>query len=125
MKSLSAIFLLLFFLSGCKTDGRASAFVLVYEDKGALQCEPDSALTATDSAAKLSDARVDVVDSYCSYKTGVMYPAACGMGTPDILIHRIAEADLRMAQLAGFSLIDAMTLPEQGIRYEMAECDAT
>lgn len=98
---------------------------MVYQDKGALQCEPESGLIVADSAAKLTEARVDVVDSYCGYKTGVMYPAACGMGTPDILIHRIAEADLSMAQQAGFSLVDALILPEQGISYEMADCDAT
>jgi len=125
MRFYSAIMLMLVFIIGCERAATTSESVMVYESRNALQCEPTSGISPADSAAKLSDAGIDMVDTYCGYKTGVMYPAACGMGTPDILIHRIAETDLSVALQTGFSLVDELTNYEQGISYEVVDCDAT
>lgn len=125
MKFLSVMMLMFAFLMGCEKSEPATESVMIYESRDVLQCEPGSGLSPADSTAKLSDNNVMIFETYCGYKTGVMFPAACGMGTPDILIHAISEKHLKAAEQVGFSPIDALIINDQDIGYEMVACEAT
>jgi len=125
MRFLSVIMLMFALLMGCEKSEPTDESMMIYESRNVLQCEPGSGLSPAASAAKLSDTNVRVFNTYCGYKTGVMFPAACGMGTPDILIHTISESDLRAAEQMGFSPIDALIINDQDMGYEIVDCDET
>lgn len=122
MKIFSILILSLVLLAGCSKQDSISELVLVYENRNALQCE-STGITPVDSVAKLTAAGIAVSNTHCGHKTGVMYPAACGMGTGTILIHQIAQGDLPAARQAGFEEIVVLVNTEQGTGYEIVECE--
>ncbi|MDO8827553.1 hypothetical protein [Methylophaga sp.] len=122
MKIYSTLILSLVFLAGCSKQDSISEAVLVYENRNALQCET-TGITPAQSVAKLNAAGIEVSKTHCGHKTGVMYPAACGMGTGSILIHEITQADLAAAQQAGFGIVAELLNSEQGTGYEIVECE--
>jgi outer membrane lipoprotein SlyB len=122
MKIYSILILSLVFLAGCSKQDSISERVLVYENRNALQCE-STGIVPSDSVAKLSAAGVAVSKTHCGHKTGVMYPAACGMGTGSILIHEIAQENLPAARQAGFEAVAELVHVEQDISYEIVECE--
>lgn len=71
------------------------------------QCAPP-ALTRAQSAAKLTGAGIDVRRSSCGYIENVAYPAVCGAGTGEILLHDIPVSSLADAQAAGFASTDTL-----------------
>lgn len=84
--------------------------VVVFEAGPHLaQCAP-VAITLRQSAAKLASAGVDVRGSSCGHIEGVMYPAVCGAGTGQILVHDIPAGSLVAARGAGFEQVE--TLPD-------------
>lgn len=118
MKLLPVLIVTLVLLSACGVDEP----VLIYQDRNALQCE-SSGISPADSASKLSAMNIEVLDTYCGQRTGIAYPAACGMGTGAILIHQVAQADLDGARQAGFEPVAALVNLEQGTGYEFVECE--
>src|SRR5690606_25949016 len=67
------------------------------------------AITPRQSAAKLTSAGIDVRRTSCGYIEGLVYPAVCGAGTGEILLHDIPVESLAAAEAAGFASVD--TLP--------------
>lgn len=86
--------------------------VVVYE-AGPYSRQCDAAfITRTQSAARLTAAGIDVRRSSCGHIEGVAYPAVCGAGTGQILLHDIPSSSLEAARAAGFE--DADKLKEIG-----------
>jgi hypothetical protein len=86
---------------------RLGAKVAVVYEAGPhlVQCEPP-VLTPALSAAKLTAAGVAVQRSGCGQRTGVMYPAMCGAGLGEIIVHDIPSGQLAAAKAAGFVSVD-------------------
>ncbi|ODN65642.1 hypothetical protein [Methylophaga muralis] len=122
MKIFSILILSQVFLIGCSKQDSISELVLVYENRNALQCE-SAGISPSDSVAKLTAAGIAVSKTDCGNKTGVMYPAACGMGTGTILIHEIAQQDLPSARQAGFEEVAELVNIDQGTGYEIVQCE--
>lgn len=121
MKRYSVLFIPLVLLGGCAKDDTEDEMVVVYESRNALQCE-SSGITPAESAAKLASVSVAVKDTACASKTGIAYPAACGMGNGEILIHEIAAEDLKAAQNIGFQPVSELINSEQKTGYDIVEC---
>lgn len=116
------LFLLaLVLLGGCYAGNSTTKTVMIYESRNALQCET-SGIQPGESVAKLSMVAVDIVETHCGQKTGVAYPAACGMGTAAILVHVIAETDLAAAKQAGFQPVADLINHANGTGYELSVC---
>lgn len=122
MKIYLFFLLTLALLGGCNAEDSTTKTVMIYESRNALQCEA-SGIQPAESAAKLSIVAVEVMKTYCGQKTGVAYPAACGMGTAAILVHAIAEADLDVAKQAGFQPVADLVNSENGTGYELIDCE--
>lgn len=71
------------------------------------QCAP-VAVTLQQSAARLSGAGVEVRRSSCGFIEDVFYPAVCGAGTGQILLHDIPAEALAAAEAAGFAPADSL-----------------
>jgi hypothetical protein len=104
---------------------------VVYEAGPHLtQCSPP-AVTRAQSAAKLTSAGIDVRRSSCGHIEGVVYPAVCGAGTGEILLHDIPDESLAAAEAAGFQSADTLnawrrgTCPQYLHAIEMAQESAT
>jgi hypothetical protein len=96
---------------------RSEAGVAVYEaGPRVAQCEP-AALTPAQSAAKLEAAGVEVLRSGCGTRMGVMYPAVCGAGLAEIIVHDIPAGHLEAARAAGFGSVDDLD------GWERTSCD--
>ncbi len=72
------------------------------------QCAP-VAVTRRQSAARLTAAGVEVLASQCGIIENLMFPAVCGAGTPQIIVHEIPRGSLAAAQAAGFASTDSLT----------------
>lgn len=94
---------------------------LVYADREARQCESDG-VSLEASAQILINAGIDVLQSTCGIKTGVEYPAVCGGGTADILVHEIRSVNLPDAEQLGFQEISALIDAAMGTSYELLDC---
>lgn len=82
--------------------------VVVYEPGPYLQQCGLIAVTRTQSAARLTSAGVEVLQSSCGIKRGVFHPTVCGAGTPEILLHEIPAVHLAAAESAGFQQADRL-----------------
>jgi len=122
MKFYLPFLLTLVLLGGCNAGDSATKAVMIYESRNALQCET-AGIQPAESAAKLSIVDVEVMETHCGQKTGVAYPAACGMGTGAILVHAIAEADLDAAKQVGFQPVADLVNSETGTGYELIACE--
>lgn len=95
---------------------------MIYESRNALQCET-TGISPSESAAKLSAEDIEISETVCGRRTGVAYPAACGMGTGTILIHKIAKVDLAVAKNIGFQEVSELIDLDAGTGYEFVECE--
>lgn len=118
MRIYLSFFTALVLLSGCN----AGEPVMVYESRNALQCET-TGISPADSTAKLAAENIEVTETYCGRRTGVAYPAACGMGTGTIMVHQIAEADLAAATDIGFQNVSELVDLDAGTGYEFVDCE--
>jgi hypothetical protein len=88
--------------------------VVVYEaGPHVAQCSPP-AVTRAQSAAKLTSAGIDVRRSSCGHLEGVFFPAVCGAGTGEILLHDIPASSLAAAEAAGFGSTDSLNAWSRG-----------
>lgn len=113
--------------AACSSDGGSAldpgpGDTLVYESRGARQCESDG-LTAEASAQKLINAGIDVLSSTCGYRTGVAFAAVCGGPTADILIHEIRIANLPDAERLGFAEVATLIDASAGTGYTAIDCE--
>src|SRR5690606_1411151 len=82
--------------------------VVVYEaGPHVAQCAP-VAVTRWQSAAKLTSAGIDVRRSSCGFIEGIAYPAVCGAGTGQILLHDIPAESLAAAEAAGCASVETL-----------------
>ena len=95
---------------------------LVYEGRQSVQCGTRG-LTTQQSAQKLVDGGIDVLESNCGVITGMFYAAVCGGGTGDILIHKIRKENLADAEALGFKSVTELQDPAQGTDYAKVDCD--
>ncbi len=118
----SALCTIGFVIAGCdEENGVIPGRTLVYEFSGRLQCETDG-LTPQQSATKLAAADIEAVSSSCGVVTGVAFPAVCGAGTGDILLHEIRTSDLRGADQLGFRTVDSLRKGNDR-NYERVNCE--
>ncbi len=94
---------------------------LVYADREVRQCESDG-MSPEASAQILINAGIDVLQSTCGIRTGVEYPAVCGGGTADILVHEIRSVNLPDAEQLGFQEISTLIDEAVGTSYELLNC---
>ena len=104
------------------TEKISSGDVLVFESRQAIQCG-SRGLTTQQSAQKLVNGGIDVLESNCGVVTGVVQAAVCGIRTHDIIIHRIREVNLADAERLGFDSVVTLRDPVQGIDYAKVDCD--
>lgn len=82
--------------------------VMVFENGPHLaQCAPP-AITRTQSVAKLTSAGIEVHGSSCGYRKGIAYPAVCGGGTAEILLHEVPASSLEEARAQGFTPVEEL-----------------
>ena len=96
--------------------------VLVYESRQAIQCTTRG-LTTQQSAQKLVNGGIDVLESNCGVNTNLVFVTVCGAGTGDILIHKIRKVNLPDAERLGFSSVATLQNPTTGIGYVKVDCD--
>jgi hypothetical protein len=100
-------------LAGCGEEGTPPIApglgdIVVYEAGPHLAQCASVAITRTQSAAKLTSAGIDVRRSSCGYIEGMAWPAVCGAGTGEILLHDIPASSLEAARAAGFEAADRL-----------------
>jgi hypothetical protein len=93
----------------------------VYEGRQSLQCG-SRGLTTQQSAQKLINGGIDVVQSACGVMTGVAFPAVCGAGTGEILLHEIRTVNLVDAEQRGFKAAATLQNPARGTDYARVDC---
>jgi hypothetical protein len=115
-----------FFIASCNNDQPDTTvrdftnFVTVYQGAGSTQCY-GGGITPRASAQVLTSAGVYVLESGCGAITGVAYPAVCGAPTGEIVLHRIPEPKLSVAEGLGF--LPASTLRQSnGVDYAWVSC---
>jgi len=94
---------------------------LVYVDREVRQCESDG-VSLESSAQILINAGIDVLQSTCGIRTGVLYPAVCGGATADILVHEIRSVNLPDAEQLGFQEIGTLIDAAAGRGYQLVDC---
>jgi len=95
--------------------------ILVYESRQSVQCG-SRGLTTQQSALKLTHGGIDVVQSACGAMTGVGFPAVCGAGTGEILMHEIRSVSLSDAEQLGFQSVATLQNPALGTDYAWVDC---
>ncbi|UDL06167.1 hypothetical protein [Marinobacter sp. CA1] len=126
----SGVCLLFLILSGCggSSDSQnnnelvqGDSYELVYIDDGAVQCESDG-LPAEDSAQRMINKGIDVIESQCARLTGVMFPSECGGVDGGIHVHTIHSENLPDAQKLGFESVSTLPEHEGDSGYAVVEC---
>jgi hypothetical protein len=119
---------LLSLLAACADDaaspdatGPDAPNTLVYASREARQCEFDG-IPPQQSAARLIGAGIDVLSTTCGHQTGIAYPAVCGAGTTDIIVHGIRTVNLAHAAQLGFSPVSTLVNEALGTNYELMDC---
>ncbi len=102
-------------------DAATPGDVLVYADRGSRQCE-SGGISPEESAQTLIDAGIDVLQSNCGIRTGVFFPAVCGGGTGEIVVHKIRGVNLIAAEQLGFQPISVLVDPAEGTSYRLVDC---
>lgn len=109
MPATCTILLLSLAIAACTDEGDGAPIrvpgideISVYEPGPHLrQCDM-TMITRTQSAARLHQADIEVSRSSCGFIEGVAFPAVCGAGTAQILVHDIPAGSLAAAEAAGF-----------------------
>src|SRR5215470_4377599 len=86
---------------GDEPQGVIPGDALVYESRQAITCGTRG-LTTQQSAQKLINGGIDVIQSNCGTVTGIALPAVCGIDSAEIIIHEIRRANLHDAGQRGF-----------------------
>jgi hypothetical protein len=102
-------------------DSPAPESVLIFADRGSIQCESDGISPET-SAQTLITAGIDVLQSSCGIRTGVVFAAVCGGETGEIVVHEIRGVNLPTAEELGFRRTDTLVDPEAGTGFELVDC---
>jgi hypothetical protein len=102
-----------FVLPGCGEEGAPPTApglgdIVVYEAGPHLAQCASVVITRTQSAARLTSAGIDVRRSSCGYIESMAWPAVCGAGTGEILLHDIPASSLEDARAAGFEAADKL-----------------
>jgi hypothetical protein len=105
-----------------RRENASAGNVLVYESRQAIQCTTRG-LTTQQSAQKLVNGGIDVLESNCGVNTNIVFPAVCGAGTPYLLLHKIRSANLEDAERLGFNAVAELQNPTTGIGYAKVDCD--
>lgn len=131
MRAFTAAGLLGVILAACSGDemnpptapGQTDSDAVVYEAGPRLAQCAAPAITLSQSAAKLSQASIEVRSSSCAIRTGVAFPAMCGAGTGEILVHNIPASGVSGAESRGFRAVE--TLVDAGSRtgWRRIHCD--
>lgn len=93
------ILLNLFILSACQTTS-PNTQVDVFKQDGSRQCQ-GGGISPEIMQAELNGLRVHAVRK--DVQRGVMFPAVCGGGTPNINVYTISVDDLEQARQRGFA----------------------
>ena len=109
------------FLAACSEDSGLPENSLVFADRGVRQCESNG-ISPGASAQILINAGVDVLRSNCGLRTGVNYPALCGAGTADILVHQIRSVNMPHAAQLGFQDVRSLVDSADGTGYRLINC---
>ena len=96
--------------------------VQVFESRQSVQCGTRG-LTTQQSAQKLVNGGIDVLESNCGVTTGFAYAAVCGGATGEILIHKVRRANLGDAEQLGFESVETLRNPTTGIGFANVDCD--
>jgi hypothetical protein len=117
-------------LAACTEEGAGTApgpgqppgEVVVFEAGPTVaQCAAPS-VTVPQSAARLAAAGIAVRHSGCGLRTGVAYPAVCGGGTGQIILHNIPDSSLSAATAAGFSPAQSLVSELHGTSWRRLSC---
>ncbi len=122
MKRAICIFLL--FLAACTDDSSSPTVgnILVYIDKGALQCET-SGISAEESAQVLINAGIDVLESTCGFQTGLVFPDICGGETGALVVHDIRFENLPDAEQLGYANVSSLIDLSRGLAFQLVDCE--
>ncbi len=116
-----AICVVTLLLVACPEDSITPVDTLVYVDREVRQCESDG-VSLESSAQLLINAGIDVLQSSCGIRTGVLYPDVCGGATADILVHEIRSVNLPDAEPLGFQEIGTLIDAAAGTSFELIDC---
>jgi len=116
-------------LCACGDDGMqpkapekiGAADLVVYESDGSVQCSPPT-LTPQQSAQKLVNGGIDVMQSGCGGTTGVAYAAVCGGLNGSLLLHEIRRVNLPDAERLGFNDASKLIDQSEGTGYAWVDC---
>ena len=74
----------------------------VFEEKNSIQCGP-SGLSIEESAQRLVDTGIDVIQSDCAYNNLITVISLCGTRTSEILVHKIPVQNVADAEGGDFT----------------------
>lgn len=96
--------------------------IIVFHSTEKTQCHDDG-MTPDESTARLMAAGIDVLATYCGSGTGVGNFDVCGIPEGGIYAHEIRKANLADAEAINYLDIDSLADEDQGIGYELNQCD--
>ena len=119
---LPVITIMLYACSGSQSSAdRPTENLMVFTAAGKLQCEPESGISTAESGQILESEGILVLDSFCGIQTDLAFPAVCGGGTPDIILHSISSSDENIAVSLGYLAVSNLeTSNDQG--YQLSDC---
>ena len=95
-------------------------YEIIYIDDGAVQCE-SKGLSKEQTAQKLIDNGIGVIDSQCGYLSNFVVPTLCGLRDTNINLHIINAQNLSDAQALGFESVSTLKRGDD-IGYGIAAC---
>src|SRR4030095_4736188 len=105
-----------------RSERASSGDVLVYESRQAIQCTTRG-LTTQQSAQKLVNGGIDVLESNCGVDTDLVHATLWGLGNHELILHKIRSATLADAEQRGFASVEELRNPTTGIGYAKVDCD--
>lgn len=99
-----------------------SSTELVYDTREILQCEEATNISPSQSAKILTDSGIQVIETFCGAKTGMVVIAMCGVPSLSIILHEILINDVDGAEMRGFARAATLIDSTQGIGYELTDC---
>ena len=114
MRFLQALSLMAFLLvASCSTESNKNdtppqrpEITVVFESKGAVQCAGEG-VTVSDSAQKLINSGIDVIESHCACHNLTDVMSVCGAGSNEIIIHNIpAQSSVDALELGFYEATD-------------------
>ncbi len=95
-------------------------YEIIYIDDGAVQCEAKGS-SKEETAQKLIDNGINVIDSQCGYLSNLMVATLCGLGDTNINLHTINAENLSDAQALGFESVSTLKRDDD-IGYVITDC---